>query len=338
MENQSFIEAAQTVGLLIGSASILLLSVILFQRAAKALRESMKNKVLARFEPLVFDFIYSDNKRLAPWLDRLPTIPILFSRKKINQFLSDYLLGLKKNFKGKESLALSKFYRGLRLHNFSIKKLRSKNKYTVIKGLAELKELDDRNYFNEVLPHLKSKDREIKVAALRTLIRIVPQGSLHFLNRNNVELSEWDLINIHSEFSKKPDEIPSFKVWLKSKHKRYVKFSIKMITQFKQFEAIDDLASLLSFKDEDIVIETLIALRKLEAFQILDSIVYRLFMVRSRRVLIEYLRTISALGGSNHKEFLEAYCFHKDEIVRSLACKIQNNEPLIHEDLVSISK
>lgn len=313
-----------------------LLVVITFQRTVKFLRKRMKEKLLNEFEPVVFGFIYSGNNIVTPWINKLPYLPFVFDKNYVAQILCDYLLSLKRNLKGKESEALTRLFKALRLQKGSLKKITSKKKFQILKGLEELRELADKNYYTDVLPLFQTDDQEIKVGALRALIRMTPLNSLNILKKQQIYFTEWDLVYLHSELAKS-HEIPDFRCWLKSGNLSYVKFSIKMISQFKQYDAIPDLIELLEHHDEQVVIETLKTLRSLNAFQACDNLTYGLFLVKSDALLEEYLKTIIALGGDTF-DLIDIYRYHENKSIRRLIAGLTRNTPeKSEEELLAVA-
>jgi hypothetical protein len=236
----------------------------------------------------------------------------------IRKKMLEYILELKKNIAGKERVKLNNLLYDFDLTSVVTTKLKSGNWSEITKGLNEIKEFQNGNLYDEVMPFLYSKNRRVKMAAYRALIRLLPGSNLYFLCNTDLFLSEMDQIQLHYELTKRKFEIPEFESLLHSKNTSVVLFAIKMISAFQQHSAVEKLTGLLDHEEEKIAIESLKALKELNAVGITDLLMFKLFIIDSAPLLIAYLETLIALAHGRNFPLLEAYRWYPDDQIRAI--------------------
>ena len=305
------------IWILAGMVLLLIVSIFII-RMKNEMSKFFWSKAKRIIEGLVLARLFDDLSDLNEKPRHLWSLKIIRRIPAISNKLLEYILDLKKNLSGKERARLNTLLYDFGLTAEVIRKLKSWNWSVVAKGLNEIKEFQDVNLYDEVMPSLHSKNRKVKMAAYRALIRLLPASNLYFLRDTDLQLSELDQIQLYNELAKRKSEIPDLESLLYSKNTSVILFAIKMIGIFQYHAAAEKLTSLIRHSDELVAIESLRALKALDTVAVTDLLMFRLFMIDSVPLLIAYLDTLMTLSRGRKLPLVDAYKWHPDDRVKAI--------------------
>lgn len=220
------------------------------------------------------------------------------------QILVDQVIRIEKSLSGQSAKALLTTYRSLDLHHHSLKKLKGYDWKKKAQGIRELTEMN----YNEALPlivkFLASRNQTLREESFMAMVRLDAKP-LSFLDHYDHELTPWMRINIHHYLVRlDPRTLPDFSQWCQHRNSSVILFSISMIRQFRQFQAVDKLVQLLDHADERVVGLTIETLGELEIVDAADKIANLADRVWKKEKLSR--RVVRCLGRIGDRELHEA--------------------------------
>ncbi len=209
-----------------------------------------------------------------------------------------------KNLSGETYERLIKLYFELSLHQYSIKKLKSRQWHVVAKGIIELTQMDVTSSLKRIEELIDSPNDIIRMEAQLALIRLNKSHPFSFLDSFTEELNEWEKLNIHNLIETHKIELPRFKKWLGSHNDSVVIFCIQMITIYKQSDAFDDLARLLEHPNKEVNRRAIMALGELgepDATEHLKNVYGKSYLQNKLRII----KALAQIGDDSNLLFLE---------------------------------
>jgi hypothetical protein len=271
-EVKSFGRSFLLVNMLIGvivvciSVMLVLLIVILLNRARMEREARLKQFLMEKYQALILDYLFGQSST-----DGFLKIA---SDKYRRQVLIDQIIDVSINLKGDAGLKLQQLYRELKLNKDSIDKAYSKRWHIKIKGFKELAFMDVNDANDEIYKSLQSKNDILRMEAQIALVRLSDENPFEWLYFQVRPFSMWEQITLHSLMIQHDIPAPKFVQWLDSPNTTVVMFALRMIREYKQTDDEDHIFEVLNHQDMDVrhlAIEVCGQLRLNNSLKILKS-------------------------------------------------------------------
>lgn len=208
---------------------IILLVFILLNRIRIERRERLRQELSEEYQSLIVDYLYYD---ISPEKFRE-----IASDKFRRQVLIDQMIDVGINLKGESSQKLNALYRELGLHIDSIRRAYDFRWHKKIKGFRELSFMNIKDANPEIYKALNSPNEILRMEAQIALVRLSDKEPFEFLSHLRKPFSLWEQITLHQLIIQHNIPVPSFKKWLNSTNPTVVMFALRMIREFKQYDA-----------------------------------------------------------------------------------------------------
>ena len=232
------------------------------------------------------------------------------------------LLKLKNEISGEVAESIQKLYFQTGLIDYTLPKLRSKKWYSIAKGIRELRQFQVKEAHDEVIIYINHPKREVRKEMQLYMVNLFYFEGLDFLNVLETPLSEWDQIQLLEVLQRFDNQkIPDIKPWLKSSNDSVVVFALKLAKIYNQFEAKEELITMLEHPNKEIRIEVIYVLSHLivlEAKEVLKNN----FDERNQEEQIAIFKMIENLYQNSDEPFLLEYIHHDNFEIKLSALKI----------------
>jgi hypothetical protein len=168
------------------------------------------------------------------------------------QVLIDQMIDVSVNLKGEESKKLIGLYKHLGLDRDSISRANDRRWHKKIKGFRELAFMNIKDANGEMYKALNSSNEILRMEAQIALVRLGDENAFEFLSHLTRPFSLWEQISLHELMIQHNIHLPSFKKWLTSSNPTVVMFALRMIREFKQNDADEDIQATLMHKNPDV--------------------------------------------------------------------------------------
>lgn len=223
---------------------IILLIIILLNRTRMEREEKLKRYLLEKYQGMIVDYLFNDVIS-----EEFRTIPSDDFRREL---LIDQMIDVSVNLKGDAKGKLEKLYIQLGLKSHSIKKARSRQWHRKIKGFRELAFMNIKDANDEIYKSLNSGNEILRMEAQIALVRLNDINPFEFLYHLKRPFSLWEQITLHELLIQHNLKVPEFKQWLNSPNDTVVMFALRMIREFKQLDAEDEVRQTLSHNNKDV--------------------------------------------------------------------------------------
>ena len=105
---------------------------------------------------------------------------------------------------------------------------------------------------DEIYNALNSGNEILRMEAQIALVRLNDVNPFEFLYHLKRPFSLWEQITLHELLVQHNLKVPEFKQWLTSPNDTVVMFALRMIREFKQFDAESEVIKTLSHKNRDV--------------------------------------------------------------------------------------
>jgi len=271
----------QLVWVFSGFLSIATLAFIIY---LKILRNSLHNKEVLKLkylnncEGLLLSFLFEEENKDKLSEKQNEFINTIKNKSKNNfrrEIIIKTLLKLKNEISGEIEIAIQNIYLQSILKSFAYHQLKSKNWYTIAKGIKELTQFKVKEAYPEIKKLINHPKKEVQKEVQLYLVSLYHFKGLEFLSTLKSELSEWDQIELLEELKYLDNqEISEITKWLTSKNDSVVMFALKLAKIYNKYEDVDTLIQLLNHKTKTIrlqVISVLTHLQVLDAKEILKA-------------------------------------------------------------------
>lgn len=221
-----------------------LLIVILLNRTRMEKEASLREFLMEKYQGLLIDFLYGTTQPS----DFRPIAHNSFRR----QVLIDQMIDLSVNLKGEEEKKLLKLYLELGLVKDSIGKAYDRRWHKKIKGFRELAFMNIKDANDAIYEALNSPNEILRMEAHTALVNLSDDNPFEFLSHLVRPFSLWEQITLHELLVQHNLKVPSFKKWLLSPNSTVVMFALRMIREYKQTEAEDDLRAILNHPSQEV--------------------------------------------------------------------------------------
>lgn len=227
------------------------------------------------------------------------------------QVLVDLMIDLKKNFSGESEKQFMQLYHALNLFRFSLAKLEAVRWDIQAKGIQELTEMSPDHYETQLaITGLRSaKSHAVAQEAQLASVRM-EKSPLSFLRNLQYPLTEWQQIHLHHSLLKTDrDLLPDFTQWLSSANESVVLFALKMIADFKQQKAEEQVAQCLQHDCTSVREEAIRTLIRVRARHKLSDI-FETCRSCSEDMQLTAIKAAGCMGSTQHIALLEPLLQH----------------------------
>lgn len=226
------------------STMLILLVIILLNRRRMERREKLYQYLLENYQELILSFLYGESD--------IKMFNKIASNNYRRQVLIDQMKDVAVNLKGDAWEKLRALYIELGLVDDSMKKAHARRWHLKIKGFRELAFMNIKDANDEIYICLNSRNEILRMEAQIALVRLSDDRPFEFLHHMERPFSLWEQISLHELIVQHSIEAPLFNQWLDSENDTVVMFALRMIKEFRQLEAEDDVRKSLVHPDEEV--------------------------------------------------------------------------------------
>jgi hypothetical protein len=223
------------------SSMLILLLVILLNRRRMEREAKLQQFLMEKYQGLIVDYLFGT----ASADDFRPIASDNYRR----QVLIDQMIDVSINLKGEEASKLTGLYKHLGLDRDSVRRANDPRWHKKIKGFRELAFMNIREANDTIYKALNSSNEILRMEAQIALVRLSDKESFEFLSHLERPFSLWEQITLHELIIHHDIPIPSFKKWLSSPNHTVVMFALRMIREFRQTDAEDEVKNALLHKE-----------------------------------------------------------------------------------------
>jgi hypothetical protein len=220
----------------IGSMITLLIIILLHRRKLEK-EQKLRQFLMEKYQGLIVDYLYGS----ATSRDFRPIASDNYSR----QVLIDQMIDVSINLKGEESQKLIGLYKHLGLDRDSLSRARDYRWHKKVKGFRELAFMNIKDANASIYKALNSTNDILRMEAQIALVRLNEDNHFDFLSHLKRPFSLWEQIELHDLIIQHDIPVPQFKQWLNSTNDSVVLFSLRMIREFKQADAEEEMHKVL---------------------------------------------------------------------------------------------
>lgn len=217
---------------------VILLIIILLNRTRMEREQKLQQFLLEKYQGLIVEYLYGDTVS-----DEFLKIASDSFRR---QVLINQIIDVSINLKGESEQKLNDLYNKLGLHNDSIRKAYSMKWHFKVKGFRELAFMNIRDANDEIYKALNSANEILRMEAQIALVRLSGENPFMFLYQLRRPFSIWEQISLYELLIQHNLTVPSFKQWLDSPNPTVIMFALRMVREFKQQDAEEDVCKVLS--------------------------------------------------------------------------------------------
>ncbi len=295
---------AMVVGLLI--LSIVMVIVVLKERAKKALYESREKRLKRRIEPIVQEIVFGSlvNGRLNNAIKKLNR-NISSGNKNVNhEVLNDLIIYYHKNIGGESAQKLESIYRQVNLKDQRIDLIKKGDWAIRSKAITDLGTMHMRESLFEVLQYTDDSNEYVRNEAQYAAVKLGGIRAMAFLDTIKEPLSEWQQIRLLDECLKfEYHLIKKVDDWMRSSNDTVVLFALKVMVNVNQYQSSETLTKLFIHKNQRIQIKALNTSIDLGIKGHLAEMLGR-YQKAETEVRVVIIRAIGELGDMSYTPFL----------------------------------
>ncbi len=310
---------------------VILLCVILLNRSRMEKKEKLRQYLSETYQGMIVDYLFSD-------INADKFIEIASNRYR-RQVLIDQMIDVSINLKGDTENKLQNLYLSLGLEKDSIERAYDFRWHKKIKGFRELAFMNIKDANSAIYKALNSKNEILRMEAQIALVRLTDHDPFNFLFSLKRPFSLWEQITLHDLIIQHDLPVPSFKRWLKVQNPTVVMFALRMIREFRQKDAEDDVRGLLEHSSP--------AVRKL-AVQVAGDmdmrstleIMKRMYKTQDYNTCLEIVKSMGKMPDPSMISFLELVLDKEDDVQLQIEATkaIENNGEEGVKTLVKLMK
>jgi hypothetical protein len=336
---------------------VIVVSIILFllanailslQRMITASREARLKQATSIVSDALIDNLIMDDKLaendFLPYVNRINQLAV--KNRLFNQVVIDQIIYYHRNFTDSTERILKRLFSNLQLSERVILKLKSGSWALQAKGLREMREMKPDYPVDEYIdPILNDKNDDLRIEAQSTYLKLHKNNPFGFLTTATEELLPWHQILLYDIIINTPDlAVPDLSEFLKSKNTSVISFAIKLAAYYQQLESIPVLMTLLDHPDQQIRIDSIDVLGKLNAEEA-EPPMLKKYPAEELHVQLQILQTIGEIRSGLSLEFLIDQFVNATEfsIVKTAGCALVfypqfNTTSFINDPLLSEEK
>ncbi|MBD8489262.1 hypothetical protein IFO69_10945 [Echinicola sp. CAU 1574] len=214
------------------------------------------------------------------------------------------IIYVNKNLKGDFKDKLKEIYLILKLNNFSLKKLKSKNWEDQASGIVELHEMNIKEAVPQLTPLLQSKVFLVRTNAVRAYLHLSPSKDLKFLADQDFPLSRWQQMSLYRVIKQisKNEQVKVINL-LDSDNPSIRVFGIKLVRLLGRMDRISELSKMYPIATLAEKVEILITFKSLNAFTELD-LTHRAFLGPEPKLSVLAAELMGVIGDESSADLL----------------------------------
>jgi hypothetical protein len=284
---------------------ITLLIIILMNRRRMEKEEKLHDYLMEKYQSLIVDFLYGT---ATPEEFRA-----IASDSYRRQVLIDQMIDVSVNLKGEESNKLIGLYKFLGLDKDSLTRARDFRWHKKIKGFRELAYMNIKDANDSILKALNSSNEILRMEAQIALVRLSENGHFDFLSQLKRPFSLWEQITLHDLIIQHNIPVPAFNKWLTSENDTVVTFSLRMIREFKQSEAGEDIKKCLLHKSPEIRLLAVQVAGDLGLASTLE-IMKKMYKNQDYKTCLEIVKSMGKMPDTSMLGFLKLVLDKEDDV------------------------
>jgi len=310
---------------------IILLFVILLNRTRMEKEEDLKQYLAETYQGMIIDYLFTGSSP-----DRFRQIASDTYRR---QALIDQMIDVSINLKGDAEEKLCSLYLYLGLDRDSISRANNFRWHKKIKGFRELAFMNIKDANPVIYKALNSKNEILRMEAQIALVRLTDEDPFSFLFQLRRPFSLWEQITLHELIIQHDLPVPEFKKWLKASNPTVVMFALRMIREFKQKDAEDDVRETLEHPSPEVRRLAVQISGDLEMRSTLE-VMKRIYKVQDYNTCLEIIRSMAKIPDPSLMGFLKLVLDKEDDVQLQIEATkaIENNGEEGVKTLVKLMK
>jgi len=297
---------------------IIMLFVILLNRAKMEREENLRQYLAETYQGMIIDYLFTGSSP-----DRFRPIASDTYRR---QALIDQMIDVSINLKGDAEEKLCNLYLYLGLDNDSIRRAHDFRWHKKIKGFRELAFMNIKAANEEIYKALNSKNEILRMEAQIALVRLSDEDPFEFLLHLKRPFSLWEQITLHELIIQHDLPVPPFRKFLKAENPTIIMFALRMIKEFKQKDAEDEVREVLEHPSPDVRRLSVEVAGDLEMRSTLD-VMKKMYKSQDYHTCIEIIRAMAKMPEPSLMGFLKLVLDKEDDVQLQIEATkaIENN-------------
>jgi hypothetical protein len=306
-----FGESFTLVNALIGTilfsiaSMIILLVIILLNRRRMEKEEKIHQYLMEKYQSLLVDYLYGS----ATTQEFRSIASGGYSR----QVLVDQMIDVSVNLKGEESKKLFGLYKDLGLDKDSLARAHDFRWHKKIKGFRELAFMNIKDANDTIYKALNSSNEILRMEAQIALVRLSDDNHFEFLSQMKRPFSLWEQITLHDLIIQHNIPVPTFKKWLISTNDSVVIFALRMIREFKQSDAEEEIKDSLLHNSAEVRIMAVQVAGDLKLTSALE-IMKKMYKNEDNKTCLEIIKSMGKMPDTSMLGFLKLVLDKEDDV------------------------
>lgn len=284
---------------------LILLLVILFNRNRMEKEARLRQYLMEQYQSLIVDYLFG-NTGSEQFLK-------IASDNFRRQVLIDQMIDVSVNLKGETEEKLMNLYRELNLDQDSLARARSRQWHKKIKGFRELAFVGITDGNDEIYRALNSRNEILRMEAQIALVRLSDKDHFEFLSHLERPFSLWEQITLHDLIIQHELPVPDFSRWLSSENPTVVMFALRMIREFKQKDAEQEIKKVLLHRDPAVSQLAVQVAGDLDMRSTLDTM-KRMYKFQEYNNCLEIVRSMGKMPEQAMMGFLKLVLDKEDDV------------------------
>jgi len=284
---------------------IILLIIILLNRRRLEKEEKIRQYLMEKYQSLIVDFLYGSAT--------VGEFKSIADNNYSRQVLIDQMIDVSVNLKGEESNKLFGLYKHLGLDKDSLARARDHRWHKKIKGFRELAFMNIKDANDAIYKALNSKNEILRMEAQIALVRLSDGDHFEFLSKLNRPFSLWEQITLHDLIIQHNIPLPEFKKWLTSANETVVLFVLRMIKEFRQKDAEEDIKIALLHKSPEVRLMAVQVAGDLDLRSTLE-IMKRMYKTQDYKTCLEIVKSMGKMPDPSMLGFLKLVLDKEDDV------------------------
>ncbi|HNR41137.1 MAG TPA: HEAT repeat domain-containing protein [Bacteroidales bacterium] len=297
---------------------IILLVVILLNRSKLEKEEKLRQYLAGTYQSMIVDYLFSSINT--------DSFFEIASNKFRRQILIDQMIDVSVNLKGDTENKLQNLYLSLGLDEDSIRRAHDFRWHKKIKGFRELAFMNIKDANDEIRRALNSRNEILRMEAQIALVRLTDHDHFNFLSSLRKPFSLWEQITLHDLIIQHDLPVPSFKKWLDVENPTVVMFALRMIREFRQKDAEDEVRGLLEHTSPEVRRLAVQVAGDMDMRSTLD-IMKRMYKTQDYNTCLEIIKSMGKMPDPSYISFLELVLDKEDDVQLQIEATkaIENN-------------
>ena len=284
---------------------LILLVVILLNRNRMEKEARLRQYLMEQYQSLIVDYLFGNTSYEA--------FRKIASDNFRRQVLIDQMIDVSVNLKGESELKLMQLYRQLDLDRDSMARARSRKWHKKIKGFRELAFMGIKDGNDEMYKVLDSRNEILRMEAQIALVRLSDEDHFEFLSHLKRPFSLWEQITLHDLIIQHEIPVPQFQKWLSSGNPTVVMFALRMIREFKQKDAEQEIRKVLLHRDPRVSQLAVEVAGDLDMRSTLDTM-KRMYKFQEYNNCLEIVRSMGKMPEQSMMGFLKLVLDKEDDV------------------------